>query len=92
MNKIKIDQREEMAPTIRILNKEEVPVAHPSTDCVLKSLVQYECEINNQKYVCKPFKRIFQECISSGQRTEITSTTTNCDSEAQPSVTHSLPK
>ncbi|CEP63371.1 Som1p LALA0_S08e00892g [Lachancea lanzarotensis] len=72
-----------MAPPTPVFGREELaPVRNRIVEpCQLKSLIQHECEYDGLKYVCLPFKRVFQECVVGAQRRktrfEVTTELTN---------------
>ncbi|SCU79635.1 LANO_0A06964g1_1 [Lachancea nothofagi CBS 11611] len=72
-----------MAPPTLVCQKHEFKSLWKDVKgpCVLKSLIQYECEFNGYEYDCVPFKRVFEECITGEKlkkfRREVTNERTN---------------
>ncbi|QLG74421.1 hypothetical protein HG535_0G03040 [Zygotorulaspora mrakii] len=64
-----------MAPPTPILCKDQIQGEHQklvrdSKFCSLKSLTQYQCNItaySPEEYICVPFKRLFEECITANK-------------------------
>lgn len=77
-----------MAPPTPILTpeevlreKERVRTLKKKDKCELKSLTQHLCHAEEPgKYVCVPFKRVFEKCLE--RTVEITDVDTNCMKES----------
>ncbi|CCK70361.1 Som1p KNAG_0E00930 [Huiozyma naganishii CBS 8797] len=53
-----------MAPNVRVLTRNDVPLPQPQDGCVLKELVQFRCENDGTQWQCAPFRRLFEQCPS----------------------------
>lgn len=54
-----------MAPPVVLLDRHSVSIPK---ECELKTLLQYECQLNDNEIICLPLQRLFKQCLSGKSR------------------------
>ncbi|CCE65600.1 hypothetical protein TPHA_0M00220 [Tetrapisispora phaffii CBS 4417] len=67
-----------MAPATPVVDREAVAATLQASkqrnrqECELKALTQYECQfvdLESNRYICRPFKRLFEVCAGTSYET-----------------------